>query len=115
MATTASDAVIIIQLGTASSRSMIQAAWATVFSFALASAHAAGANSLICVILAAGKPVNKSLSYLLWKRPAAKKRSISSSKCGVLTLLMLSLPSNSSNLLSMPTRVKRGEGAGFRV
>jgi hypothetical protein len=37
-----------------------QAANATTCSFALALAHAAGVNSLIWVILAAGKRVNKS-------------------------------------------------------
>jgi hypothetical protein len=38
----------------------IHAARATIGSFALALAHAEGVNSLICVILAEGKRVNKS-------------------------------------------------------
>jgi len=44
----------------ASGRQFAQAASATTLSFALALAHAAGVNSLIWVILAAGKRMNKS-------------------------------------------------------
>jgi hypothetical protein len=40
-------------------------------------------------------------SDLLLKRPEATKRSISCSKCGVITLLMRKLLSNRSHLLSI--------------
>jgi hypothetical protein len=44
------------------SRDWAQAARATTVSFALPLAHVAGVNPLICVILAAGKRVNKSFN-----------------------------------------------------